>query len=97
MTYEQREQIFSKEAINLDDMMALLGVCRSEASIKIKQMKRQLGKDRLGTQGKIHVQDYIAWLKLEKDTYLDRYRKPIETDVLSGQPLSQMRPRIIEL
>ena len=22
MTYEQREQIFSKEAINLDDMMA---------------------------------------------------------------------------
>lgn len=92
MTYERREEIFSKEAISLEDMMELLGVCKTTACIKIKDIKRKVG-DRLGITGKLHVQDYIDWLELEKDAHLDRYRKPMEAEpILSGNA-----PRIINL
>lgn len=83
MTYERREEIFSKEAISLDDMMELLGVCKTTACIKIKDIKRKVG-DRLGITGKLHVQDYIDWLELEKDAHLDRYRKPTEHEAILG-------------
>lgn len=75
MTYSEREEIFSKEALNLDDIVKLFGISKSAASGKVAQMKRQLGKDRLGMIGKIHVLDYLEWLDIQEEMHMDRYKK----------------------
>ena len=76
MTYQEREAIFSKEAISLDDMVALMGVSKGCASVKMSEMKRVVG-DRLGIQGKIHVQDYLDYFKIKGEA-LARYNKPVD-------------------
>lgn len=78
MTYQEREEIFSKEAISQTDMMKLMGVSQSTASLKMSEMKRVVG-DRLGIQGKIHVQDYLDYFKIKGED-LERYKKPIEDE-----------------
>ncbi len=78
MTYQRREEIFSKEAISTPEMAELLGVSLSEASVKIGNMKRKVG-DRLGIKGRIHIQDYLEACRI---TELERYRniQPDSTD-----------------
>ena len=83
MTYERREEIFSKEVITLTEMEELLCLSKSAASLKMKEIKRKVG-DRLGIIGRIHIQDYIDWLELEKDAHLDRYRKPMAAEPILG-------------
>lgn len=75
MTYARREEIFAKEALTIRDISDLFEVCVSEASKKIKEMKRQAG-DRLQMKGRIHIQDYLNWLHLERDVCRDRYVRP---------------------
>ena len=82
MTYERREEIFSKEAISTPEMAELLGVSQSEASVKIKEMKRRAG-DRLGIKGRIHVQDYFEAMRI---TELERYKALEEEQVASRGP-----------
>ena len=72
MTYAEREEIFSKEALSITDMQILLGVGYCEAAKIIRNIKRRT--DRLGIQGRIHVQDYLDYFQLPPD----RYVKPIE-------------------
>ena len=68
MTYSEREAIFSKEALNGDDIMKLFGVCRTEATKIMQQIKRKTG-DRLGVQGRLHVQDYLDYFDLSPERY----------------------------
>ena len=56
MTFQRREEIFSKEALTNRDLAELLDVCESTASQKAQEIRRVVG-DRLGIQGRIHVQD----------------------------------------
>lgn len=78
MTYQEREEIFSKEAISLNDMANLMGVSASAASQKMSEIKRVVG-DRLGIKGKLHVQDYLDYFKIKGED-LERYKKPIEDE-----------------
>lgn len=64
MTYEEREAIFAKEALDKRDIMALFDVCTNEASKIMQQIKRKTG-DRLGVKGKLHVQDYLDYFGLK--------------------------------
>lgn len=75
MTYARREEIFAKEVIHYTEMAELLGVDEKTASSKILEMKRQAG-DRLQMKGRIHIQDYLNWLHLERDVCRDRYVRP---------------------
>ena len=68
MTYSEREAIFSKEALNGEDIMKLFGVCRTEATKIMQQIKRKTG-DRLGVQGRLHVQDYLDYFDLSPERY----------------------------
>lgn len=68
MTYSEREAIFSKEALNGEDIMKLFGVCRTEATKIMQQIKHKTG-DRLGVQGRIHVQDYLDYFALSPERY----------------------------
>lgn len=79
MTYQQREEIFSKEAITLKDFCELYSISKGAASVKMNDIKRQVG-DRLGIQGRLHVEDYLAWVKLHTTTperYVCRSDSPL--------------------
>ena len=76
MTYERREEIFSKEVITLSEMEELLSLSKPASSSKMTEMKRQVG-DRLGINGRIHVEDYFAWLRRNGTEVMEeRYFRP---------------------
>ena len=70
MTYARREEIFSKDYLTIADIQELLGLSYQEAAKKIRDIKRR--NDRLGIQGKLHVQDYLDYYELP----VERYMKP---------------------
>lgn len=84
MTYEEREKIFSKEALSVADMQALFGVCRTEATNIMNEIRRKTG-DRLGVKGKIHIEDYLKHFGIEANRYVkkhpDEAEPPIEQDL----------------
>lgn len=68
MTYAEREAIFSKDYISINDLCILLGLTYQMAAKRMRDIKRRT--DRLGVQGKIHVQDYLEYFELPPDRYL---------------------------
>lgn len=70
MTYERREEIFSKEVLTISDIQELFDISASEASRKIKEIKR-CGGDRIKIQGRLHIQDYFDYYNI---TDLERYK-----------------------
>lgn len=84
MTYEEREAIFSKEALNNEDIQKLFGVCRTEATNIMMRIKRKTG-DRLGVKGRLHIEDYLKYFGIEANRYvkkrLDEAEPPIEQDI----------------
>ena len=74
MTYAQREEIFSKEYLTIEDIQSLLGMGYQDAAKTIRNIKRRT--DRLGIRGKIHVQDYLDYFHIPTD----RYTKPEEVE-----------------
>ena len=84
MTYEEREAIFSKEALNNEDIQKLFGVCRTEATNIMMRIKRKTG-DRLGVKGRLHIEDYLKHFGIEANRYAkkrpDEAELPIEQDL----------------
>lgn len=84
MTYEEREKIFSKEALSVADVQALFGVCQTEATNIMNEIRRKTG-DRLGVKGKIHIEDYLKHFGIEANRYVkkhpDEAEPPIEQDL----------------
>ena len=72
MTYAEREKIFSKEYLTIEDISTLLGMGYQDAAKTIRNIKRRT--DRLGIRGKIHIQDYLDYYQIS----VDRYSKPKE-------------------
>ena len=93
MTYEDREKIFSKEVITLNEFAELFSCSLSEASIKMNDIKRRVG-DRAGIKGKIHIQDYLDCYKLND---LERYKKPEDEKETKVCGSGQLPRRIVFL
>ena len=72
MTYAEREEIFAKDTLDVTDMQKILGVSKPYAYQIMRKIK--LKHDRLGIDGKIHVQDYLDYYKIPQP---DRYGKKI--------------------
>lgn len=72
-TYTQREQIFAKEYLDVNDFMRLFGISLPSAYKLIREVKRNL--DRLKIQGRVHIQDYFEYFDIP-DT--SRYVQPKE-------------------
>lgn len=85
MTYEERERIFSKDAISTAELAEVLGVSKSVASETLQQIKRKVG-DRLGRQGYLHIEDYFEFFRITDRT---RYSKRADEET----PLVQNPPR----
>ena len=67
MTRQDREEMFAKDYLDARDISLLLGVEIQTAYAKIRDIRRK--NDRLGIQGKIHIQDYIDYYKLDMARY----------------------------
>lgn len=80
MTYRRREEILSKESIRYTELAELLDVDESTASKKMQEIKRVVG-DRLNIKGRLHVQDYLDWVKRGGDICTERYQIPQEITV----------------
>ena len=66
MTAVERNDIFAKEYLGIDDIAKLYGLSYNRASILIREIKRKItmgqGKSlRVEMRGKIHTQDYLEW------------------------------------
>ncbi|MBR2377475.1 MAG: hypothetical protein IKA85_06910 [Clostridia bacterium] len=72
MSYIEREQIFSKDYLTIEDIQSLLGLTYQMAARQIRNIKRR--SDRLGIQGKIHTEDYFEYFNI---TDKQRYVKEI--------------------
>ena len=72
-TYTQREQIFAKEYLDVNDFMRLFGISLPSAYKLIREVKRN--SDRLKIQGRVHIQDYFEHFDIP-DT--SRYVQPKE-------------------
>ena len=84
MDYQQREEIFSKEALHISDVQKLFGCAQSTASNLIQGWKRKIqfsGKElRLNIEGRIHIMDYFDVMNINKEDPGERYfrKKPQE-------------------
>lgn len=61
-TYTQREQIFAKEYLDVNDFMRLFGISLPSAYKLIREVKRN--SDRLKIQGRVHIQDYFEYFDI---------------------------------
>lgn len=68
MTYERREQIFSKEYLTTSEIGEIFGVDECSASTLLQNIKRKVG-DRLNKRGKVHIQDYFEAYDLNPSDY----------------------------
>lgn len=70
MTFERREQIFSKDVITTSELQELMGYPNlPQASKKMGEIKRVVG-DRLKEQGKLHIEDYLEFFNIKTDRYV---------------------------
>ena len=68
MTIQEREEIFSKEILTVDDITKLFECGLTTAYKIIREIKAKF--DRLKISGIIHVQDYIDYYKLPQARYV---------------------------
>lgn len=79
MTIAERQEIFCKEYLSINDIMELLGMNYGDAADVIRKIRRKT--DRLQVQGKIHVQDYIDYFNLD----IKRYCIPVTEEVQANE------------
>ncbi len=69
MSYIEREKIFSKDYLTIQDLQQLLGLSYQMASKLMRQIKFKF--DRLGIQGKLHTEDYFEYYNItDKQRYI---------------------------
>lgn len=73
MTYNEREQIFSKEVLNITDFEKMTGMSRPACAKLIRQIRFK--HDRLGIEGYVHIEDYFKYFDI---TDKQRYVRGIE-------------------
>lgn len=74
MTYQDREQIFSKECLTIEDIMLLLDMKYQDSAKLIRDIKTHLkltSSLRIDIQGKLHTEDYFDYFKIiDKQRYV---------------------------
>lgn len=83
MTMAERQEIFAKEYLSIQDFVKLYDLTKSHASEMLNAIKRKLtigqGKElRIDVRGKIHVEDYLEWLGVSSDRYSVHEKKEKE-------------------
>lgn len=75
MTYQEREAIFSKEVLTINDLMVVLDISSYQTAAQLmRQIKRATG-DRYPVQGRLHIADYLQYFNLDGGA---RYSKDLK-------------------
>jgi hypothetical protein len=66
MTVTEKNDMFAKEYLGIEDIAKLYGLCYNRASMLLREIKNKItigqGKElRVTLRGKIHTQDYLDW------------------------------------
>ena len=74
MTVAERQNIFAKEYLSVDDICKLYDLLPSHASAFMNEIRKKLtiGKGqelRLTTKGRLHIQDYLDWVGVKAERY----------------------------
>lgn len=89
MTYQEREEIFSKEMLHISDVQKLFDCAKSTASTLIQAWKRKLkfsGKElRLDLEGKIHIMDYFDVMNINGEDPGERYFRKKTQEKSAGE------------
>lgn len=97
MDYQKREEIFSKEALTLDDVVELTGKSKGTASRLVQEWKlrckRKNGGLRLDVEGMIHILDYFDAMGIDWQSPGARYCRP--KDRADEEPLYERARRSI--
>lgn len=94
MTYEEREAIFSKEVLDLDDVMKLFDISRNEASRLMNAIRLKVG-DRLGIKGKLHVEDYLLYFDIPSADRYSRKKKERKETESKAAPRRTAKPHAV--
>ena len=70
MTFKEREEIISKDALSIKDIESLLGLGYQSSAKLIRQIK--LRQDRLRIEGYIHIEDYFEYFGITDKTRYGR-------------------------
>ena len=82
MNSVSREEIFSKDYLTIKDIEVLLGTTYQVAARLIRQIKFKT--DRLGLQGKIHIEDYFEYYHItDRQGYFKRKEKDSDNEIES--------------
>ena len=74
MTMLERQEIFAKEYLSIDDICKLYDLLPPHASSLMSKIKKKLtiGMNqelRLDCRGKLHIQDYLDYMGIKSDRY----------------------------
>ena len=72
MTMQERQEMFAKEYLSIEDMQKLFDITYPMASKMILDIKRGVETTktlRLKVQGKLHIQDYLDYMGITSDRY----------------------------
>ena len=74
MTVQERQEMFAKEYLSIDDIGKLFDINYKMASAFIVKIKKKLvigcGKElRLDINGKIHIEDYLDYIGVKAERY----------------------------
>ena len=75
-TYTQREQIFAKEYLDVNDFMRLFGIALPSAYKLMRDVKRNT--DRLKISGRVHIQDYFEYFDIPDTSRYVQIKDPNE-------------------
>ena len=85
MTFQEREEIFSKEALHISDIQKLFGLKYGTASKYVLDLKNRRVANgralRLDMCGFIHTADYLEEIGFDHQKLLERYFKKKTYDV----------------
>lgn len=74
MDYQRRAEIFSKEALTINDVVELTGKSYQTAAKIMRDWKRK--SDRLNVDGVIHILDYFIAMGIDPKEPGPRYAAP---------------------
>ena len=87
MTYERREEIYSKDALTSAEVAELLAVSKTTANNIINNIKLKYG-DRLGVSGRVLVEDYRRYFGAQERDCCNR-RMTAEDNDFEERPLKK--------
>lgn len=79
MTEERRRQILSQECLSIKNIQELYDDISYSTAVKLMNRIRS-NSDRLKIAGKVHIQDYFDYFKLQRptETVSSEEKKPME-------------------